>query len=480
MRPWFGSAPKRRLNRLVALVALASSFVALASCGGGSGSAAPVLKSIAVTPNPIPSGVGITNQLVATAIYSNGYTPIVTTSVVWSSSDPSVATVGASTGLVTGVALGSATITATSGSITGNAALTIVAPSWHATGMLALSFDQPLFYHTATLLAGGKVLIAGGFVGNDIIAGAELFDPDANTWSPAASLVTARSMHSATMLSNGQVLVAGGTNVTTDALASAELYDPVANVWSSGGNLENARSQHTATLLPNGKVLVAGGVQAPSGDGNLIGLASSEIYDSVANTWSPAASLATGRYLHSATLLPNGMVLVVGGVQTPSGVNGNGVLIALASAELYDPVADSWSTAGNLATARYQHTATLLPNGQVLVAGGYGYPSQDPLASAEIYDPVANTWSSAASLSAGRARHTATLLSIGQVLVVGGLDDEATVSTAELYDPVANSWSLAASLLFPVMGHAATAMSNGAVLVSGGVQSGVANSELYW
>ena len=146
--------------------------------------------------------------------------------------------------------------------------------------------------------------------------------------------------------------------------------------------------------------------------------------------FSPGASLTTARYLHTATLLPSGKVLVAGGSNAAY----------LASAELYDPATNTWSSGGTLGTARNQHTATLLPSGKVLVAGGRttggGY-----IASAELYDPVANSWSPAGTLTTARGVHSATLLASGKVLVAGGYNGTTYMLNAELYDPVANSWS---------------------------------------
>jgi hypothetical protein len=136
----------------------------------------------------------------------------------------------------------------------------------------------------------------------------------------------------------------------------------------------SARQYHTATLLPDGCVLVVGG------DNNGVGLTSAELYDPVTETWTPAGSLSGGRTIHSATLLPDGRVLVAGGM---SSVNASG---ALSSAELYDPAIRSWSVAGTLSAARDSQTATLLPNGQVLMAAGYNPGAGTWLTSAELYD----------------------------------------------------------------------------------------------
>jgi len=218
---------------------------------------------------------------------------------------------------------------------------------------------------------------------------------------------------------------------------------------------------HTATLLPNGKVLLAGGGRDP-GDA---------VYDPSTSKWSPAASLATSRAYHTATLLPDGKVLIAGG--TSEGKE-------LASAEIYDPSCNSWSSAGSLEMQRERHTATLLPNGKLLVTGGRGISRN--VSSAELYDPSSNAWSSAGKLAKGRFEHTATLLPSGKVLVVGGWGGSPYLSSAELYDPSCNTWSDAGSLTTAREGHTATLLAGGKVLVVGG-QNGrphyVANAELY-
>src|SRR6266478_5596840 len=152
-------------------------------------------------------------------------------------------------------------------------------------------------------------------------------------------------------------------------------------------------------------------------------------------TFDNTGSLNTARYVHTATLLPNGKVLVAGG--------GTGVS-ELSSAELYDPASGSWSPTGSLTTARNDHTATLLPSGKVLVAGGDS--SSGYLTSAELYDPASGTWSATGSLNTARDNHTATLLPSGKVLVAGGFNSSGYLSSAELYDPTAGSWSATGSL----------------------------------
>src|SRR6266550_2109735 len=167
----------------------------------------------------------------------------------------------------------------------------------------------------------------------------------------------------------------------------------------------------------------------------------------VCSSWAATGSLNTGRYFHTATLLPNGMMLVAGGFSTGG---------ASTSAELYDPASGSWTATGSLNTARYLHTATLLPNGMVLVAGGRG-SSIRPSASAELYDPASGTWTTTGSLNTGRQDHTATLLPNGIVLVAGGLDSNGNISaSAELYDPASGTWTTTGSLNTGRYLHSAT------------------------
>ena len=218
----------------------------------------------------------------------------------------------------------------------------------------------------------------------------------------------------------GLVLAVGAmSNATGQDNARAEHSRSLAQApgrWIVTGDLVTARLNHTATLLPNGQVLVAGG-----DDGNDQLTASAELYDPADRTWTATGSLTIGRYRHTATLIPNRQILVVGGF--------NGI-DSLPSAELYNPATGMWIATGNLATARDKHTATLLPNGQVLVAGGFrsGY-----LTSAELYDPATGMWSATGRLSPGRYGHTATLLRNGSVLASAGYSSDGVIARADLY-----------------------------------------------
>jgi Putative Ig domain/Galactose oxidase, central domain/Kelch motif len=284
------------------------------------------------------------------------------------------------------------------------------------------------------------------------------------------NLTTPRELHTATLLTNGKVLVVAGivpdeSGFPADPSASAELYDPASGAWTATGNLANARVGHTATLLPNGMVLVAGGR-----DGSYDATPLAELYDPTSGTWSATGSLHTARYSHTATLLPNGMVLVAGGYDKSD----------LASAELYDPTSGTWSATGDLIAARDSHTATLLPNDMVLVAGGY---DNSDLASAELYNPASGTCSATGSLNTARHGQTATLLPNGMVLVVGGVNGGTDLASAELYDPASGTWSVTGSLAIGRSDHTATSVANGMVLVAGGfcdaAPGAISATELY-
>lgn len=287
------------------------------------------------------------------------------------------------------------------------------------------------------------------------------------TWVSAGSMITPRNSFTATMLNNGKVLIAGGREGNS-ALASAELYDPFAGTFTATGAMSIARFEHTATLLQNGKVLIVGGF-SPYG--------TAELYDPSTGTFSETGTLNTNRIDHTATLLQNGMVLITGGQDLI------GQIGSLASAELYNPSTGLFAAIGNMISPRTRHTATLLNNGKVLIAGGLTFsPDVVYWQSAELYDPGTQTFSSTGSLVDGRAYQSATLLNNGNVIITGGINlQNPWLSSAELYNPATATFSVTSSMATGRFDHTQTLLNSGNVLVAGGEGSdGVLSSaELY-
>ena len=342
-----------------------------------------------------------------------------------------------------------------------------VSGTWTTTGTMSVArFDD-----TATLLPGGQVLVAGGDNSS-----AELYNPSTGTFAVTGPLHDERTSQTATLLPDGQVLVAGGATS-----ASAELYNPATGTWALTGALHTNRGGQSATLLPNGEVLVAGGYSETSFDP----LTSAELYNPATGGWTATGSLNVARDDQSASLLGNGEVLVTGGVGTAG--------TALANAELYNPATGTWTTTGSMAADREGQGANVLPNGDVLVTAGVG-GANGPFA--ELYTPATGQWTiadnglSACNITdACRVGSSATLLGNGDVLVAGGLvglnSNPSSTTGAILYNPTTNAWTSTGSLNTGRDDQTATVLTDGQVLATGGVNfvkhtfTELASAELY-
>jgi len=281
---------------------------------------------------------------------------------------------------------------------------------------------------------------------------------------------TSSVMNVATIGANTGMASAAATGQTTiqaayNSIGSNQAALLVTPGFVFTGSLNTARENHTATLLTNGKVLIAGGF-----DGSNSASATAELYDPVAGTFSATGNLNTAREYQTATMLNDGKVLIVGGF--------DGTNSATASAELYDPVAGTFSPTGSLNIARGYHTATLLSNGKVLIAGGVD-STNSVSATAELYDPVAGTFSPTGSLNAAREYHTATPLNNGTVLIAGGFNG-SVLASAELYDPTAGAFTTISNLNVAREYHTATLLNNGTILLAGGFNGSVlADAEMF-
>ncbi|CAF1403706.1 unnamed protein product [Adineta steineri] len=346
---------------------------------------------------------------------------------------------------------------------------------WTMTGNMSIG----RYGHTASTLANELVLVSGGqndsgsyLKSGRYVNSAELYNPSTGAWTTTGSMNDTRAYHTASILANGLVLVAGGSVITTDdyegdVLETVELYNASTGIWTTTGSMNVGRGYHTASILSNGLVLVSGGA------GNSFGfLTSAELYNPSTGTWTFTANMNTGRRSHTASTLANGLVLVTGGELNNHHFN---------SAELYNLSTGTWTTTGSMNFPRRYYTASTLANGSVLVTGGEH--NNRYVNSAELYNPSTGTWTTTGSMNVGRGYHTASTLANGYVLVAGG-DSSIIgdyVNSTELYNPSAGTWTATRSVSVARSRHVASILANGKVLVTGGLgNSGILNStELY-
>jgi len=297
--------------------------------------------------------------------------------------------------------------------------------------------------HMKSILVLSLLLDVGG-------SGSIVMAQSPGTFSSTGNMTTARSFHTATLLTNGKVLITGGSQYTPSvnvSLASAELYDPSTGTFSPTGNMTVARTGHTATLLPDGRVLIIGNAGTIA-----------EIYDPASGSFSSTGNMAAPRSGHTATLLNSGKVLIAGGCGT-TGV--------LASAELYDPSTGTFLPSGNMTTPRCRARATLLPGGSVLMVPG---DEGEDYNSAEIYDPLtgafsATDWKSIDIMIAA----TANLLVSGNVLVTLAVQECDYLSNiAEVYDSSSRLFVATGDMASGICRPTGTLLSDGTVLIAAG------------
>lgn len=300
----------------------------------------------------------------------------------------------------------------------------------------------------------------------------------AASWTTTGSMSVPRAQsHTLTTLTDGTVLVAGGLPGTTAtaATAVAERYDPATGTWTQTGSSLVPRSRHIAALLPDGRVLIAGGIVSPGGVPATA--ASSELYDPVTGTWSPTGRLNRPRYNAQATSLADGRVLVSGGAvdeQAP---------FTEKSAEIYDPATGAWTLVRPMANARYVHRQTTMADGRVMVSGGSILGHCSARDSAEVYDPAADRWTSVESMPEAHTTQVSELLPGGRVLVAGGWslpqkgcssDGRLRTSTnaSTVFDPLTRHWSATAPMQVARAASASTALADGRVLAAAGTVGG--------
>jgi hypothetical protein len=307
--------------------------------------------------------------------------------------------------------------------------------------------------HTATLLQNGTVLICGGSGGYNgtVLASTELYDPATGTFSPTGNMTTRRSGHTATGLPDGRVLIAGGqSNIaySFEVLHSAEVYDPSTGTFAATGDMKKERLGHSAALLADGRVLIVGGDGFV--EGNLL-ISSAEVYDPRTATFTATGNTNTGRFGASAALLPNGKVLVAGGHNGDDG--------PILKIESYDPGTGAFSLAGETGfpSSVGPDIMSVLASGKVLI-NMVLYDRTTP--DTQLYDPASMTFTLTGRMTVQRS-FTATLLSTGIVLTAGDW-------SADVYDPATSVFTRAGDLISARTGHTATLLADGTVLLAGG------------
>ena len=358
--------------------------------------------------------------------------------------------------------------------------------TWVATANMNAPRTNAVYFY----LDDGRVLMVGGLdsAGNPL-ASAEVYDYLSGNFTSTGNMATPRQHHHGTGLYTGKVLVTGGRpSAPSNVLNSAELYDPVSGTFSPTGDMLRYRRLHRATPLPDGKVLITGGLGGTSDTANGF-LSSAEIYDPAEPgtfTWTtggPAVGLNAARYNHQATLLYTGKVLIAGGVG--SGTPNN---VVLKSAELYDPESGTFTPTGDMVTARNSPLLTTLPNGKVLVSNGHDSATASvgtPIQTIEIYDPATGIFTDAGNTLVARYGNRVTRLDNGKTIFVGGqttADPPVVTDSTELYNHVTGTFSAADSLITGRRNFAQWSLPNGRILVAGGYDAGgtvLSSAELY-
>ena len=309
--------------------------------------------------------------------------------------------------------------------------------------------------HSATRLADGRVLIAGGMIHNHgTLATAELFDPATGQFTATGVMPEPRMSHSATLLKDGRVLLAGGYSGDGRIYRSAILYEPATGRFERTGEMAVPRAEHSATLLPDGRVLVAGGADAPGE----IATQSAELYDPATGRFTPTGDMTMARAYHVAAPLHGARVLIAGGMPD--------LQHTLSSAEIYDESTGTFTSIGDMTEARRKAAAATLADGRVLIVGGSGNEDwRSKSRTAEIYDPTTRTFRTTGELHEGRFKivHSVVTLDDGRVLVAGG------GAGFEVYDPARGQFTPVSGGLSAARYYStATALGGGRVLVAGG------------
>ncbi|AFL89937.1 Kelch motif protein [Terriglobus roseus DSM 18391] len=343
--------------------------------------------------------------------------------------------------------------------------------------------------HTAELLPDGSVLLIGGWGTGALHTRAERYLNGSAGVVPAGTMVTPRQGHASVSLADDKVLVTGGydritsANLFREVFKTSEIYDPAQDRFTAGPLMNRGRREHTMTLLADGRVLVVGGISqyGPDFSSNT----ESEIYSPVTGRFDVGPSTKDGRWQHTATRLKDGRVLVVGG--RPNNCAATCSLDALKTAEIFDPATNKWSSTGSLRISRSGHSAGVLDDGRVVIFGGMTNEDQNirtqQVAQVEVWDPATGKFTDFGTLHVGRTFHALVRLLDGRFLLANGYDEvEYPSATTEIFDPVTQIATNGPNTLSNRFRGTATLLSNGQVLITSGndtTSSGVRYLEVF-
>ncbi len=391
------------------------------------------------------------------------------------------------------------------------------------TASMAGTMAVPRQAHTATLLPDGRVLVVGGWDGDDYLSAAEVWDPATRSFQQTGSLVTARSGHSAFAQPDGSVLVVGGWGGATGIpVAEAERWNPETGAFEPAGAMETPRMEGTVTELSDGRVLVVGGRFHDEAE-KAEPVVEAEVWDPAASTFGPAGSIVHLREYHTTLALPDGGAIVIGGpsrealywnpatgtfesagrMAEPRNdavllADGRVLVIGVADpitckpgkryartpdAELWDPRTFSFEPAGAFRQPRRPIDIVALDDGRVLAYGGWSAVCMDSIAfrTAEAWDPTTLDFGRAGKTRERRQHHTTTLLRDGRVAFIGGMAEVVAIETrrftrfkdvsqdeVELWDPATDRFTRGGRFSQPRLEHTATLLGDGSILLVGG------------
>lgn len=325
------------------------------------------------------------------------------------------------------------------------------------------------YFGSAVTLNDGLVLMAGGINSSDVASRlAWLYDSKANAWLALPDMSVGRADTAAVTLVDGRVLIAGGTTDGGGRTAAVDMFDPLTRQWTAATPMNLPRNRHTLTLLKDGRVLATGGYLTHS-DPYQVYQRTAEVYDPAANTWTAVANMAEHRVGHSASLLPDGRVLIVGGADYAE---------YKATVEVFNPATNKFSSGPALAEGRYFHAAATLSDGRILIAGGMNHFKQ--FVDALIFNPATGQWHGAGTLSTPRVYFPMTLMADGRVLAAGGTSGPTATAAADVFDPSANVWTPVSAMTTARTLASIAALRDGGVLVAGGAGSGVTPTVEIW